>query len=83
MSALPPIFPPHPGICVSLTQFWCACPCSFVALYDRDGMESIGLDDASRRLGVERRRIYDIVNVLESVGVSSSFLLLSFFLLPD
>ncbi|KAF7058602.1 hypothetical protein CFC21_065623 [Triticum aestivum] len=42
---------------------------NFVALYDRDGVESIGLDDASRRLGVERRRIYDIVNVLESVGI--------------
>ncbi|KAI4982037.1 hypothetical protein ZWY2020_022529 [Hordeum vulgare] len=42
---------------------------NFVALYDRDGVESIGLDDASSRLGVERRRIYDIVNVLESVGI--------------
>uniref|UniRef100_A0A0D9VKU0 E2F/DP family winged-helix DNA-binding domain-containing protein n=1 Tax=Leersia perrieri TaxID=77586 RepID=A0A0D9VKU0_9ORYZ len=42
---------------------------NFVALYNRDDVESIGLDDAAKRLGVERRRIYDIVNVLESVGI--------------
>lgn len=42
---------------------------NFVGLYNRDDVESIGLDDAARRLGVERRRIYDIVNVLESVGI--------------
>ncbi|THU52246.1 hypothetical protein C4D60_Mb10t01960 [Musa balbisiana] len=42
---------------------------NFVSLYDRDGVDSIGLDDAARRLGVERRRIYDIVNIMESVGV--------------
>ncbi|CAI9753907.1 unnamed protein product [Fraxinus pennsylvanica] len=42
---------------------------NFLSLYNRDGVETIGLDDAASRLGVERRRIYDIVNVLESVGI--------------
>ncbi|CAL9104113.1 unnamed protein product [Musa textilis] len=42
---------------------------NFVSLYDRDGVELVGLDYAARQLGVERRRIYDIVNVMESVGV--------------
>lgn len=42
---------------------------NFLGLYNQEGVESIGLDDAASRLGVERRRIYDIVNVLESVGI--------------
>ncbi|KVI02433.1 E2F Family [Cynara cardunculus var. scolymus] len=56
---------------------------NFLRLYNRDGVESIGLDNAASQLGfrlkfmilettgVERRRIYDIVNILESVGVRS------------
>ncbi|XP_057479508.1 E2F transcription factor-like E2FE isoform X2 [Actinidia eriantha] len=42
---------------------------NFLGLYNKDDVETIGLDDAATRLGVERRRIYDIVNVLESVGI--------------
>ncbi|KAL3814085.1 hypothetical protein ACJIZ3_015353 [Penstemon smallii] len=42
---------------------------NFLSLYNREGVETIGLDDAASRLGVERRRIYDIVNVLESIGI--------------
>ncbi|KAF8729507.1 hypothetical protein HU200_017446 [Digitaria exilis] len=42
---------------------------NFVVLYNRDDVETIGLDEAAKSLGVERRRIYDIVNVLESVGI--------------
>ncbi|XP_020203469.1 E2F transcription factor-like E2FE isoform X2 [Cajanus cajan] len=44
---------------------------NFLSLYNRDTVHLIGLDDAASRLGVERRRIYDIVNVLESIGVLS------------
>ncbi|KAH6830250.1 hypothetical protein C2S53_000219 [Perilla frutescens var. hirtella] len=42
---------------------------NFLRLYNRDGVDSIGLDDAALQLGVERRRIYDIVNILEGIGV--------------
>nr|XP_043608075.1 E2F transcription factor-like E2FF [Erigeron canadensis] len=42
---------------------------NFLGLYNREGVDCIGLDNAANQLGVERRRIYDIVNILESVGV--------------
>ncbi|KAK8990685.1 hypothetical protein V6N11_028650 [Hibiscus sabdariffa] len=42
---------------------------NFLSMYNTDATEFIGLDEAAAKLGVERRRIYDIVNVLESVGV--------------
>jgi len=42
---------------------------NFLSEYGKPSDEDISLDAAANLLGVERRRIYDIVNVLESVGV--------------
>ncbi|CAL0316382.1 unnamed protein product [Lupinus luteus] len=42
---------------------------NFFKLYNREGTGMIGLDVAANKLGVQRRRMYDVVNILESVGV--------------
>ncbi|KAK1299914.1 E2F transcription factor-like E2FE [Acorus calamus] len=42
---------------------------NFLGMYDREGIVTVGLDETASQLGVERRRIYDIVNILESIGV--------------
>ncbi|EOA20959.1 hypothetical protein CARUB_v10001291mg [Capsella rubella] len=42
---------------------------NFLRLYNRDVGDLIGLDEAAGYLGVERRRIYDVVNILESIGL--------------
>ena len=43
----------------------------FLALYGKGQRPEVCLDEAATILGVERRRIYDIVNILESVQIVS------------
>ncbi|KAL3672831.1 hypothetical protein V7S43_002119 [Phytophthora oleae] len=44
---------------------------NFLKLYRDDKISEICLDRAASELGVERRRIYDIVNILESIHLVS------------
>ncbi|CAK4218008.1 unnamed protein product [Aphanomyces euteiches] len=44
---------------------------NFLRLYCNDEIEDVSLDVAASKLGVERRRIYDIVNILESIHIVS------------
>jgi transcription factor E2F7/8 len=41
----------------------------FLKIFQSDSGAAVCLDDAAERLSVERRRIYDIVNIMESVDV--------------
>ena len=43
----------------------------FLRLYGKEAYCLINLDVCTERLGVERRRIYDIINILESFNVVS------------
>ncbi|KDO33601.1 hypothetical protein SPRG_19231 [Saprolegnia parasitica CBS 223.65] len=44
---------------------------NFLRLYCNDDVQDVCLDIAANKLGVERRRIYDIVNILESIHIVS------------
>lgn len=42
---------------------------NFISTYSVDGQTVITIDDAANTLGVERRRIYDVINIFESVDI--------------
>ena len=68
-----PCPPPLPHV-RSLIPVLCAALCvvhSFLRVYSSGEEKQICLDASAKRLGVERRRIYDIVNILEAVAVVS------------
>ncbi|PIA62291.1 hypothetical protein AQUCO_00200349v1 [Aquilegia coerulea] len=73
VSLLPSSFPDSSGTrhhmyCRKEKSLGLLCT-NFLSLYDKGDVQSIELGEASRRLGIVRRRIYDIVNVLESIGI--------------
>ena len=41
----------------------------FIALIQESENKSVDLNDAAKRLEVQKRRIYDITNVLEGIGL--------------
>ncbi|KFK25733.1 hypothetical protein AALP_AA8G152600 [Arabis alpina] len=41
----------------------------FLKLYNQPDVDLFWIDDAAEILGVERRRIYDVVNILECIGI--------------
>jgi transcription factor E2F7/8 len=43
----------------------------FIEHFEGRGSNVIQLDKITNRLGVERRRIYDVINILESLNVVS------------
>ena len=45
--------------------------CSFLRAFEGGERPSVSLDLVAKELKVERRRIYDIVNILEAVAVVS------------
>ncbi|KAF9623290.1 hypothetical protein IFM89_000779 [Coptis chinensis] len=42
---------------------------NFLSLYSRQNVDTIDIRDVTRQLGGERRRVYNIINVLEGIGV--------------
>lgn len=61
----------HSRLSLSFVYAHASCRSSFLKLYRDNHMTDICLDRAASELGVERRRIYDIVNILESIHLVS------------
>ena len=58
-------------VCVCVCVYVCVCCVSFLREYSNNETKQICLDASAKLLKVERRRIYDIVNILEAVAVVS------------